>query len=62
MAWATIGYNYKSELYFVSYEGEGKGFTQKKYAEQILKALVKMQGEKGYRLIIKIIYGRGLSI
>jgi hypothetical protein len=37
MAWACIGYNYKSALYFVLYEGEGKGFTQQKYAEQILK-------------------------
>ena len=27
MAWAAIGYNYKSKIYFVSYEGEGKGFT-----------------------------------
>jgi len=37
MAWAAIGYNFKSNLYFISYEGEGKGFTQKKYREQILK-------------------------
>jgi transposase len=37
MAWAVIGYNYKSPLYFVSYEGEGKGFTQEKYAAQILR-------------------------
>jgi len=37
MAWAVIGWNYKSPLYFVSYEGEGKGFTQEKYAEQILR-------------------------
>ena len=32
MAWAAIGWNYKSPLYFISYEGEGKGFTQEKYA------------------------------
>jgi len=37
MAWAMIGWNYKSPLYFVSYEGEGKGFTQEKYTEQILQ-------------------------
>jgi hypothetical protein len=37
MAWACIRYNYKSALYFVLYEGEGKGFIQQKYAEQILK-------------------------
>jgi transposase len=41
MAWAVIGYNYKSPLYFVSYEGEGKGFTQQKYAEQILQGPLK---------------------
>jgi hypothetical protein len=28
IAWAAIGYNYKSPLYFISYEGKGKGFTQ----------------------------------
>lgn len=37
MAWAAIGWGYKSKLIFVSYEGAGKGFTQQKYAEQILK-------------------------
>lgn len=41
MAWAVIGYNYKSPLYFVLYEGEGKGFTQQKYAEQILQGPLK---------------------
>ena len=39
MAWAAIGYGYKSKIYFCSYEGERKGFTQKKYADQILRAL-----------------------
>ncbi|PQE08861.1 HMG box protein [Rutstroemia sp. NJR-2017a BBW] len=37
MCWAAIGYNFKSELYFVSTEGQGKGFTQKKYEQQILR-------------------------
>jgi len=39
MCWAAIGYNFKSELYFVSMEGQGQGqgFTQKKYEEQILR-------------------------
>jgi hypothetical protein len=41
MAWAVIRWNYKSPLYFCSYEGVGKGFTQKKYAEQILKGPLK---------------------
>jgi transposase len=36
MAWAVIGYNYKSPLYFISYEGEGRGFNQQKYTDQIL--------------------------
>jgi transposase len=36
MCWAAIGYNFKSELYFVSMEGQGKGFTQRKYEKQIL--------------------------
>ncbi|RFU30485.1 hypothetical protein B7463_g5848, partial [Scytalidium lignicola] len=52
MAWAAIRYNYKSELYFVSYEGEGKGFTQQKYAKQILQGLLKEifeDLEKGYK-------------
>ena len=31
----------KSKIYFCSYEGEGKGFTQKKYANQILRGLLK---------------------
>lgn len=37
MCWAAIGYNFKSELYFMNTEGQGKGFTQKKYEEQILR-------------------------
>jgi hypothetical protein len=37
MCWAAIGYNFKSKLYFVSMEGQGRGFTQKKYEEQILR-------------------------
>jgi hypothetical protein len=41
MAWAAIGHNFKSPLYFLSYEGEGKGFTQQKYAEQILNGPLK---------------------
>lgn len=41
MAWAAIGYNYKSQIYFVFYEGEGKGFTQQKYADQILRGPLK---------------------
>lgn len=41
MAWACIGYGFKSDLYFISYEGEGKGFNQKKYAEQVLKGPLK---------------------
>jgi hypothetical protein len=41
MAWAAIGWNYKSPLCFVSYEGEGRGFTQQKYADQILRGSLK---------------------
>lgn len=37
MCWAAIGYNFKSQLYFVSTDGQGHGFTQKKYEEQILQ-------------------------
>ena len=37
MCWAAIGYNFKSQLYFVNMEGQGQGFTQKKYEEQILR-------------------------
>jgi len=37
ICWAAIGYNFKSQLYFVSMEGQGQGFTQKKYKEQILR-------------------------
>lgn len=32
-----IRYNFKSQLYFVNTKGQGKGFTQKKYKEQVLK-------------------------
>lgn len=38
--WAAIGYNFKSKLVFVSMEGEGKGFTQKKYEKQILRGVL----------------------
>jgi hypothetical protein len=41
MAWPAIGWNYKSPLCFVSYEGEGRGFTQQKYADQILRGSLK---------------------
>jgi transposase len=41
MCWAAIGYNFESKLYFVSMEGQGKGFTQKKYEEQILRGPLK---------------------
>ena len=41
MVWAVIGWNYKPPLYFVSFKGEGKGFTQQKYAEQILQGPLK---------------------
>jgi len=37
MCWAAIGYNFKSQLYFVRMDGQGKGFTQKKYEQQILR-------------------------
>jgi hypothetical protein len=37
MAWAAIGYGFKSPIYFISYEGDGKGFTQQKYNDQILR-------------------------
>ncbi len=37
---AVIGYNFKSKLVFLSTEGEGKGFTQKKYENQILRGLL----------------------
>ena len=37
MCQAAIRYDFKSHLYFVSIEGEGKGFTQKKYTQQILQ-------------------------
>ena len=41
MAWAAIGYGFKSKIYFCSYEGEGKGLNQQKYAEQILRGPLK---------------------
>lgn len=37
MCWAAIGYSFKSQLYFVCMDGQGKGFTQKKYEAQILR-------------------------
>ena len=37
---AVIGYNFKSRLVVLSTEGEGKGFTQKKYEAQILRGLL----------------------
>lgn len=37
---AAIGYNFKSKLLVLSTEGEGKGFTQKKYAKQVLHGLL----------------------
>jgi len=39
MIWAAIRYIFKSELYFVSKDGQGKGFIQKKYEQQILRLL-----------------------
>jgi hypothetical protein len=37
---AVIRYNFKSKLVILSIEGQGKGFTQKKYEEQILRGLL----------------------
>jgi hypothetical protein len=37
---AVIGYNFKSKLIILSTEGEGKGFTQKKYEERVLRGLL----------------------
>lgn len=37
---AIIGYNYKSKLLFLSTEGQGKGFTQQKYEEQVLRGIL----------------------
>jgi hypothetical protein len=37
---AIIKYNFKSKIIFLSTEGEGKGFTQKKYEDQILHGLL----------------------
>jgi transposase len=34
---AAIGYNFKSQLLFLSTEGQGKGFTQQKYEAQVLR-------------------------
>jgi hypothetical protein len=36
----VIRYNFKSKLVILSIEGQGKGFTQKKYEEQILRGLL----------------------
>jgi len=41
MYWAAIGYNFKSQLYFVSIDRDGKGFIQKKYKKQILRRPLK---------------------
>jgi transposase len=37
---AVIGYNFKSKIVFLSTKGEGKGFTQRKYEDQILHGLL----------------------
>jgi hypothetical protein len=37
---AVIGYNFKSKIIFLLTEGEGKGFTQRKYKDQILRGLL----------------------
>jgi hypothetical protein len=37
---AAIGYNFKSKIVFLSTKGEGKGFIQKKYEDQILRELL----------------------
>jgi transposase len=37
---AVIGYNFKSKIVFLSTEGQGKGFTQRKYEDQILRGLL----------------------
>jgi hypothetical protein len=36
----VIRYNFKSKIIFLLTEGEGKGFTQKKYEDQILRGLL----------------------
>ena len=41
MAWVEISYGYKSKIYFYLYEEKRKGFTQKKYADQILRGPLK---------------------
>jgi len=41
MYWVAIDYNFKSQLYFVSMDRDSKGFTQKKYKEQILQGPLK---------------------
>jgi hypothetical protein len=33
----VIGYNFKSPILFLSTEGQGKGFNQSKYEEQVLR-------------------------
>jgi transposase len=37
---AVIGYDFKSKIVFLSTKGEGKGFTQRKYEDQILCGLL----------------------
>jgi hypothetical protein len=36
----VIGYNFKSKIVFLSTKGKGKGFTQQKYKDQILRGLL----------------------
>jgi hypothetical protein len=36
----VIGYNFKSKIVFLLTKGEGKGFTQRKYEDQILQGLL----------------------
>ena len=35
-----IGYKFKSKIVFLSTKGEEKGFTQRKYEDQILRGLL----------------------
>jgi hypothetical protein len=37
---AVTRYNFKSKIVFLSTKGEGKGFTQSKYEDQILRGLL----------------------
>jgi len=41
MCWAAIGYNFKSQLYFINKTGQGKGFTQQRYEQEILRGPLK---------------------